>query len=205
MTTHEAIDPDHGDELELLERLRAGNAEAFDRLVRSQTPRLLAIARRILRCEHDAQDAVQDAFVAAFRSLHAFQRDSRLSTWLYRIAVNASLMKLRARSRRREDPLEDDAAGGVGAGSAEAAGSDEVLERDQTRALVRACIDRLPENYRVVLVLRDLEELDTAEVAPLLGLSTDALKMRLHRARQALRKLLEPHMERDGARVLSAA
>jgi RNA polymerase sigma-70 factor (ECF subfamily) len=186
------------DEAELVERLLAGDADAFEALVESQTPRLLAVTRRILQCEEDAQDAVQDAFVAAFRSLDTFQRGSRVSTWLYRIAINAALMKLRARTRRREDPI-DGSPAPLGFQTAPVAlapqpRADELLEQGETRALVRACIDRLPESYRTVLVLRDLEGLGTAEAAPILGVSNDALKMRLHRARQALRKLLEPHV-----------
>jgi len=182
-----------------LEQLRAGDASACEAWVRAQSPRLLAVARRILRCEEDAQDAVQDAFIAAFRALAEFNGESALSTWLHRIAVNAALMRLRSRRRRREDPIDELLPRFESDGHhADPVASwlplpDEELETEQTRVRVRACIDLLPESHRTVLVLRDLEGMDTAEAAAALGLSSDALKMRLHRARQALRKLLEPH------------
>jgi RNA polymerase sigma-70 factor (ECF subfamily) len=187
---------DASGQADLLTRLRSGGEQAFEELVRGEGPRLLAVARRILRDEEEARDAVQDAFLAAFRALDRFQGEARLSTWLHRIAVNAALMRLRSRKRRREDPIEPllprfhadghlaDVAPSWPADPLAALGRAELLAR------VRACIDRLPETYRVALVLRDIEGLDSAEAAETLGISNDALKMRLHRARQALRKLV---------------
>jgi RNA polymerase sigma-70 factor (ECF subfamily) len=180
---------------ELLGRLRAGDDEAFEFWVERETPRVLAVSRRILRCEQDAEDSAQDAFIAAFRALPEFNGESALSTWLHRIAVNCALMRLRARRRRREEPIEvlagpAAADRGVGSVPVHEPYAEERLDGEQMRVLVRACIERLPEGYRAVLVLRDLEGLDTAAAARELGLSTDALKMRLHRARQALRGLL---------------
>lgn len=185
------------DEPELLERLRRGEDAAFEQLVRRSGPRLLAVARRLLRREEDAQDAVQEAFVAAFRAVHAFEGQSSLGTWLHRIVVNAALMKLRSARRRPEQSIEEllpsfeangEHARDVRDWSAEPAIQ---LERQEQRRLVRACIDQLPERYRSVLVLRDVEELSTAETAAALGISEGAVKVRAHRARQALRTLLE--------------
>ena len=175
--------------------------------VRQHGGRLLAVARRFLRTEEDSADAVQDAFLSAFRSLEGFERNSALGTWLHRIVVNVCLMRLRARSRSREvriddllptfdetghhshpvRPWEDDALAR--------------LTRAETRAHVRACIDRLPDPYREVLVLRDIEELDTEQTAQQLGINPGAVKTRLHRARQALRTLLEPLVLADGEGV----
>src|SRR5687767_6358890 len=90
----------------LLARLRAGEAAAFEEVVRAESGKLLAVTRRILPVEEDARDAVQDAFLFAFRSLDRFQGQAKLSTWLHRIAVNAALMKLRTRRRKREESLE---------------------------------------------------------------------------------------------------
>ena len=95
------------DETPLLERLRAGEDAAYEELVRLYGPRLLAVARRFLRSEDDAQDAVQDAFLNAFRSIDSFEGQARISTWLHRIVVNASLMKLRTRRRKPEQSIED--------------------------------------------------------------------------------------------------
>jgi RNA polymerase sigma-70 factor (ECF subfamily) len=182
----------------LLSDLRAGDPGAFEALVRSQGPRLLAVARRLLRNEDDARDALQDALLSAFRSLDGFAGEARLSTWLHRIVVNACLMKLRTRRRRPEEPLDDLLPGFLEDGHHAVHPAewmepvDAALEKRENREFVRACIDRLPERYRTVLVLRDIEELDTEQTARALGTSTAVVKLRLHRARQALRTLLEP-------------
>jgi RNA polymerase sigma-70 factor (ECF subfamily) len=187
------------DEKHLLGRMRKGEEAAFAELMRGYGGRLLAVARRMLRSDEDAKDAVQDAFLSAFRALDSFQADARLSTWLHRIVVNACLMKLRTRRRKPEESIEEllptfleDGHQARPGGSWNLEGDDS-LEREQTRSLVRACIDRLPEGHRTILILRDVEELDTEEAAELLGLTPSAVKTRLHRARQALRTLLEPH------------
>jgi RNA polymerase sigma-70 factor (ECF subfamily) len=186
------------DETRLIARLRRREEGAFELLVRENGARLLAVCRRFLRSEEDARDALQDAFVSAFRSLDRFEGGSRLSTWLHRICVNACLMKLRLRRRRPEEAIEDLLPkfledGHAAVPSAPWEGSVEaLLERAETRALVRSAIDRLPESYRTVLLLRDIEELDTDETARVLEVSSNAVKIRLHRARQALRELLDP-------------
>jgi RNA polymerase sigma-70 factor (ECF subfamily) len=189
----------------LVARLRASDEAAFAELVRREGGRMLAVARRILRAEDDARDAVQDAFLAAFRHLSDFAGEARLSTWLHRITVNAALMRLRSRKRLREDSIDPllprfDEDGHFSAPvRAWPVPCDEALGQQQSATLVRACIDRLPESHRTVIVLRDLEGLDTAETAAALGIGVDAVKMRLHRARQALRSLLEPHFAAEQA------
>jgi RNA polymerase sigma-70 factor, ECF subfamily len=198
-------EPVDSDGLPLLARLRSGDAEAFEGLVRSRTPRLLALARRLLRNEDDARDAVQDAFVNAFRSLDSFEGGCQLSTWLHRITVNACLMRLRTRRRKPEEPIETMLPGFLEDGHHASHppewrdDAETLLQRREHRDFVRACIDRLPETYRTVLLLRDIEELDTREAARALGVSESTLKVRLHRARQALRSLLEPRFCRGVA------
>ena len=184
-------------EASLLARLRRGDDDACTELVRVYGGRLLSVARRMLRNEEDAKDAVQQAFLSAFRALPNFNGQSQLSTWLHRIVVNASLMKLRTRSRRPEESIEDllprflDDGHHTETWSDLGSSVDDLLERKETRARVRAAIDRLPESYRTVLLLRDIEELDTARTADLLGVTANAVKIKLHRARQALARLLE--------------
>jgi RNA polymerase sigma-70 factor, ECF subfamily len=190
-------------EAALVPRLQSGDPAAFEELVRQYGPRLLRVARRMMPAEEDARDAVQDAFVAAFKSIGRFEAQSQLSTWLHRILVNASLMRLRSRKRRPEEDIEDhlprfredghqvEPSVAWGAVSEPA---DAMIERAELRDQVRAAIDMLPDNYRVVLLLRDIEELSTEEVAEMLGISANAVKIRLHRARQALRALLDPAM-----------
>jgi RNA polymerase sigma-70 factor (ECF subfamily) len=182
----------------LVARLRAGDDHAYAELVRTLGPRLLAVCRRLLRDEDDARDALQDAFVQAFRALGGFHGEALLSTWLHRIAVNSCLMRLRRRRSRPEESLEPllprflDDGHQVRPSAAWEDSPDRRVEQGELRRLVRAAIDRLPETYRTVLLLRDLEELDTATVAQLLGVTENAVKIRLHRARQALRGLLDP-------------
>lgn len=192
------------DERTLLAALRAGDETAYERVVRLHSPRLLAVTRRILQNEEDARDAVQDAFLSAFRSLPNFQGDARFSTWLHRIGVNAALMKLRSRQRRPERPIADLLPSFQGDGHqtdpvAPWDSAEKLLERQETRDLIRRSIAELPDAYRTILVLRDIEELDTEQTAEQLGVSVAVVKTRLHRARQALRTLLDAHFRGGSA------
>ena len=185
-------------------RLRAGEPDAFEQLVRNYTPRLLRVARRLLGSDDEARDALQDAFISVFRSIRSFEAGSRLSTWLHRVVVNAALMKLRTRRRHPEEEIEKylplfQEDGHQIVPSVEWMESAETaLQRKEMRQLVRAAIDRLPDTYRTVLLLRDIEELSTEETAEILGISATAAKLRLHRARQALRTQLDPQMRGSG-------
>lgn len=187
------------DEASLVAQLRAGDQAAFELVVRSYGGRLLAVARRIVGSEEDARDVVQDAFMNAFKSLDRFEGNAKLSTWLHRIVVNAALMRLRTRKRKPEQSIETMLPSFLDDGHHEERFQswdepiDKIMERAENRELVRKQIDALPEGYRTVLVLRDIEGLDTEETANVLGLSVNATKIRLHRARQALRSLLAPH------------
>lgn len=179
----------------LVRRLRAGDEHAYATLMRANGARMLAAARRVLRNDEDARDAVQEAWLQAFRALPRFEGQSQLSTWLHRIVVNAALMKLRSQRRRPEaapDELPPHAdAGAAWADVADAASAEDDLAGRERRALVRRAIDLLPETHRSVLLLRDFEELDTDETARRLGTTAGAVKTRLHRARQALRAMIE--------------
>jgi RNA polymerase sigma-70 factor (ECF subfamily) len=190
------------DETALVARLRAGDDEAFEELVRTYSPRLLRLARRIVGNDDEARDVLQEALLSAFRHLDRFQGDARLGTWLHRIVVNTALMKLRSRRRRPEEPIEPLLPAFLSDGhfaerfSSWNEGADAALSRTETKALVRGLIDRLPESFRTVLLLRDIEGLDTEETARVLETTPNAVKIRLHRARQALRTLLAPHVNR---------
>jgi RNA polymerase sigma-70 factor, ECF subfamily len=190
------------DETNLLARLRAGDDGAYEELVRSYSPRLLAVARRIVGNDEEARDVIQDAFFNAFRSLKNFHGDARLSTWLHRIVVNSALMKLRTRKRKPEESIEPLLPAFLADGhyaekfSSWGEQADAVLSRTETQDLVRQRIDELPESFRTVLVLRDIEGLDTEETARVLQTTPNAVKIRLHRARAALRTLLAPHIGR---------
>jgi RNA polymerase sigma-70 factor (ECF subfamily) len=176
------IDP--RSEAALLARLRAGDENAFEALVRAHGPRMESAARRILRDEEPARDAVQDAFLQAVRALPRFEGRARLGTWLYRIAINCALMRLRSERRRREQPLD----GAPDPGREPRLG--EAIDERRRRERVLAAIGRLPESQRQVLALGLLLGLEPGEMAPRLGVSAPAAKARLHRARRALARSL---------------
>jgi len=190
---------DAPDRTSFVARLLDKDPAACEELVRQFGGKMLTIAHRYLRCDDDCADAVQEAFVSVFQAIGTFAGQSKLDTWLHRILVNVCLMKLRNRSRRPTCSIEDllpafDESGHYAQTiRGWSQGPDERLLRDETRALVRGCIDMLPDDYRTVLLLRDIEQLSTAETAKMLSDAPNTIKTRLHRARQALRTLLEPH------------
>jgi RNA polymerase sigma-70 factor (ECF subfamily) len=171
---------------EVVRRVCAGEAPLFEVLMRRHNQRVYRAARAILRDDGEAEDAVQQAWLSAYRHLSEFEGRSTFSTWLTRIAVNAALSRTRARASFAL-PSDADAAD-----EAEPSPGPEerVLAREVAHVL-EAAIDELPEIYRSVLVLREVEGLDTAETARCLGLAEGAVKTRLHRARVLLRRILE--------------
>jgi RNA polymerase sigma-70 factor, ECF subfamily len=182
----------------LAARAAAGDEPAFEEIVKRYQARVFRLAWRLTGNESDAKDALQDTFLRVYRGLGSFRGESRFGTWLYRIATNAALTQRRARSRRPADSLDSflpqfDAKGSHVATPAElqvAARAEEVLDRQSLAEKARAGLQRLPELYREAFVLRDLEEMPTAEVAEVLGLSPDTVRQRVHRARLMLRGYL---------------
>jgi RNA polymerase sigma-70 factor (ECF subfamily) len=187
------------EEMLLVQRLRAGDDEAFATLVRTFSGRFLAVAGRLLGNDEDARDAVQDAFLSCLKAVDKFEGSARLSTWLHRIVLNSALMRLRARRRKRESSIEDllpryyEDGHRIDPGRAWRETVHDELARKETRRLVRDKIRLLPDQYRAVLVMRDIEQLDTETAASILGESANVVTVRLHRARQALRTHLDPH------------
>ncbi len=169
-----------------------------EQLVRDNIVWMLRLAGRLLGDRGLAEDAVQDAFISAFRALGKFEGRSSLKTWLHRITVNAALTKLRQSNRRAEHSIDTDLPEfdqydcRIEARWHYLAPIEEVIENDDLRSTVNTCINTLPGSYRIVLQLRDLEGYDTSEVAEQLGISEANVKVRLHRARAALKKQLEP-------------
>lgn len=190
--------PDAGSETRLVEALLSGDERETARFVRANAGWMLAVANRILRNRAAAEDAVQAAFVNIFDKLAGFRGEASLVAWMRRIVINQALMGLRAEHRRRETGLDgllpsfDDNGCRIEDRFVDIQTPETLLQRAQTRAAVLRAIDRLPDAHRTVLLLRDVEEFDTAEVAAMLSISTGAVKTRLHRARAALKKLLEP-------------
>lgn len=178
-------------------KLHNSDRVTCDALYQQYGARMLAVARRMLRSEEDAADAVQDAFLAAFVSLPRFRAEAQISTWLHRIVVNKCLMRLRSQKRRPTVSLESIAAGSKRDDAAWPATAREcddaatLMDKRERRTAIRSCIQLLPESYREVLILRDIEQYDTEQTAALLGVSRGAIKTRLHRARQALGESLQ--------------
>lgn len=190
------------DEAGLVGALQAGDPQAYERFVREHVTRVKAIATRYLRNDEDADDAVQETFLSAFKAIRRFEGKAQLSTWLHRIAVNAALMKLRRRESTGETTVEGELDEllpqfvGFGSHAVPQRSFGELPEegmmRQETQLFVRACIDKLPDAYRTALLLRDIEGCENEELARQLGVTVNAAKIRVHRARQALRALLEP-------------
>ena len=183
---------------ELAARAAAGDAGAFEALVARHEARVYRLAYRLTGSDADARDVLQEAFLAAFRGLPSFRGTARFSTWLYRITTNAALMLRRARRRRPTESLEEflpqfDEHGQHVPEAAElraASRADNLLDEKLLAEQARAALERLPDLYREAFVLRDLEELDTSEVASLLGIDAAAVRQRVHRARLMLRGYL---------------
>jgi RNA polymerase sigma-70 factor (ECF subfamily) len=187
-----------GSDEDLAARAAAGDELAFEEIVSRYEGRAYRLACRLLGDDTDALDVLQNAFLSAYRRLGSFRGEARFSTWLFRVVTNAALMQRRARRRRPAESLEaflprfDGAGGHVGepAELEAAAHAEERLDRQLLAQRARDGIERLPDLYREAFVLRDLEELPTAEVAKVLGVGADVVRQRVHRARLMLRGFL---------------
>lgn len=190
-------------DIELLARLRLGDAAAFEELVQDNIGRMLSVVLRFVENQEDAHDIVQEAFLSAFKAIGKFDGNSRISTWLHRIAVNAALMRLRSKKSKKEQSIDDLLPAFENDGHQSnpcprwSESAESVMARKEARSHIQECISRLPADYREVLQLRDIEEFSSEEAAELLGITVSAVKTRLHRARQALRTLLEPYVMGD--------
>ena len=182
----------------LVAGLKAGDQESFATLVSSYSGRLIATATRMLGSERDAQDAVQDGFISAWRGIGEFRQRSGLYTWLHRITVNACLARMRTAQFRNELAISDDtdaiSRAFEGLPSAWSASRPSLEKRIAMRRSLQRALDRIPEELRTVLILRDVEELSSQEVAANLGITDAAVRQRLHRARSAMAELLRPEL-----------
>ena len=181
----------------LAARAAAGDTSAFEVIVQRYQARVFRLACR-LTSDTEAPDVLQETFLQVYRHLSSFRGEAHFGTWLYRIATNAALMHRRAAARRPAESLEAflprfDADGMHAATPAElqiASHADELLDRQTLAEKARAVIARLPDAYRDAFVLRDLEEMPTAQVAHVLGIEPAAVRQRVHRARLMLRGYL---------------
>lgn len=184
---------------DIIARLRAGDMSACKLCVESHSDGLYRLAYRLLRDEHAAEDTVQDTFLNAFKALDQFDGRSTLGTWLFRIAYNNALMRLR--SSKPVEPLEDEPAHEESTVMPIVVPwretPEEIVTRRETAKQLEDAIAALPLTYRTVFQLRDVEERSTAETAEILGLSEAAVKVRLHRARLLLRDKLSGYYRDD--------
>ena len=186
-----------------VEALIGGDKSEFEKLVLQESPRLFRVIMRIVRDADEAESIMQETYLQAFRRLHTFRRESKFTTWLYAIAINLSRGSLRKASRYTSleeeeiERLQPSFVDGNYLETYETWKPDTYTEREDTRRIVHEAIERLPPDYRAIIVLRDIEEVTTAESAAILNITEGAARVRLHRARQALRTILDGYFRED--------
>jgi RNA polymerase sigma-70 factor (ECF subfamily) len=187
---------------ELVRWVVSGDTSCFEVLMRRYNRRIYRAARAILRDDAEAEDVAQEAYVKAYQHLAQFEGRASFSTWLTRIAVNEALARVRKRSRNEEmDGMDETRKNRLPALSSHDADPEMSASNAEVRTLLEHSIDALPDSYRLVFVLRDVDELSTEETADCLGITRENVKMRLHRARAQLRREL---YARAGATSTSA-
>ncbi|MFB3826199.1 MAG: RNA polymerase sigma factor [Bryobacteraceae bacterium] len=196
-------------DIEIVERVRSGETGLYERLMRRYNQRLYRVIRSVIRDDLEAEDVLQEAWVRAYEHLDQFEGRSSFAAWVTRIAYHEALA--RARKSRRWVPLENEEGEIMSAANRDVSETPESSAmRSQLARLLQAQVENLPDMYRSVFVLREIEQLSTAETAECLGLSEEAVKTRLHRARAVLRAavpetyaFLGPRCDRTVARVLA--
>lgn len=200
MKSGEAKATEIRDEKALIARIVGGERELFHELVRPYERMVYMTVFSVVKNETDAEDGAQDAMVNAYRHLDKFRGDAKFSTWLTTIAVNEGRQKLRRQKRAKEDSLDEPIAGEEEEFTP-APLTDwkeiplEALERKELREALRNAVAELPDIYRQIFTLRDIEELNVAETAAALGINENMVKVRLHRARMMLQKSLVPFLK----------
>jgi RNA polymerase sigma-70 factor (ECF subfamily) len=185
----------------LLRRLRDRDERAFRELVEGHRDRVYNICYRMLGHRHEAEDVAQEVFITVFKTIETFRGDSKFSTWLYRVAVNHCKNRIKYLARRHDrdrDELDETSNGPNGAiGGPMPAAPDRALEGVQMEALLQDAINALDDEQRIVVVLRDVEDLSIEEICKITELPDGTVKSRLHRARLVLRKKLQKHVGED--------
>lgn len=190
---------------ELVALARKKDYAAFEELLNRYEDKVYRLAFRFVRNDSDAKEILQDTFLSIWRKLDTFKGDSQFSSWLYRVAANAALMRLRAQRRHPEISTDELPSGFLDqyqhadlppAGENWARRPDEHLQSDELRRHIQAATDALPEIYRTIFLVRDVEGLSTEETAELLDISVPTVKTRLHRARMALREAISAYFNK---------
>jgi RNA polymerase sigma-70 factor (ECF subfamily) len=184
----------------LIARILAGEKDLFHELIRPYERMVYLTLLAIVKNEAEAEDAAQEAVISSYRHLGSFRGDAKFSTWLTTIAINEGRKRLRKAKAASEDSIEEQVEGQEG-DYTPAPLTDwrevplEALERKELREALRTAVAELPDLYRHVFILRDLEELNIEETAQAMGISVSVVKVRLHRARIMLQKRLVPYLK----------
>jgi RNA polymerase sigma-70 factor (ECF subfamily) len=192
----QAPSPAQADDANLVAALRRGDNRAFELIMRRYNQRLFRVARSILRNDTEAEDAVQESWLRAFTHMERLQESARLGGWLARIAANEALDRLRRRGPvPPADAQDSDTREAAPGANAPFPTPDAEKRRSEARAMIERAVDRLPDNFRMVFVLRSIEELSVEETARALNIPPDTVKTRLHRANKLLREELKDALE----------
>lgn len=188
---------------ELVAQMRSGATACFEELVSRYTPKVFSLASRLLKNREDAEEVLQDVFHTVYRKIDGFEGKSSFSSWLYRITVNSAFMKLRKRRQQHRfvgmDDVPVDVQKAVTSRSVEAGGGDATALSRQLHIALEQAVERLPEEYRPVFILRDVDGLSSHEVSEILDITVPAVKSRLHRSRLMLRRrLMRYYRELEG-------
>ncbi|NIP99265.1 MAG: sigma-70 family RNA polymerase sigma factor [Nitrospinaceae bacterium] len=190
----------------LVRDLKAGHVEAFDKIFELYQRKIYALAFNMTRNQMDAQDITQEVLLTIYRKIDTFQGKSAFSSWVYRITLNATYMKLRSKKKDQFVQLDEGYPAFNHAGfqneklSDWSKSTDSLLFSNETRAMIQKAVDQLPEKEKVVFILRDVEGLSTEKVGDILDLTVPAVKSRLHRARLFLRKKLSNYFDEYNVR-----
>lgn len=188
-------------DIELVKEMKAGKPEAFEEMVRRHQKKIYGLAYGLTHNQSDAEDITQEVFLKVCNKINTFLGKSAFSSWIYRIALNVSFMKLKSRKKNQQIPLDDilpkyqEDGFHVGSINDWSKKADDILLSIESKKIIQMAINKLPEKEKVVFVLRDIEGLPTEKVCSILDISAPAVKSRLHRSRLFLRKRLANYYE----------
>ncbi len=188
-------------EEDLVRKFQGGDLEAFDKLAQIYQKKIYGLSFNLTRNQMDAQDVAQDVLLTIYRKIHTFQGKSAFSSWVYRVTLNATYMKLRSKKKEPKISIEDMLPSFNSSGYQQekiqdwSENTESLLFSNETKSVIKKAVDQLPEKEKVVFMLRDVEGLSTEKVGEILDLTIPAVKSRLHRARLFLRKKLSGYFE----------
>ena len=183
---------------QLISEIKNKNEGCFEELINRYSTKVFNLAMRITRNQEDAEDVLQDVCTTVFTKISSFEGKSQFSSWLYRVAINSSFMKIRSRKRRRTVSIEDldpSSNQNWGTNRSELTDIDTMTTRHELREAIERAVDALPNEYKAIFVLRDIDGLSNQSVSEVLELSVPAVKSRLHRSRLLMREQLQPHYD----------